>query len=131
MTDATITSEADAVTKAAGWAEALLAKVHRGPGDNIETAMHRAETTFGVPATTFWALRYRRPKTMAVAAWHHLKAVYDAQCAAQEARLRHELEITRQLPATPDRLVLIREVEAVLGQASGAEAASAGKAALK
>jgi len=48
MSDATVTSEADAVNKAASWAEALLAKVHHGPGDNIETAMYRAEASFGI-----------------------------------------------------------------------------------
>ncbi len=76
-----------------------------------------------MPATTFWALRYRRPKAMGVAAWHYLKSVYEAECGRQEAKLRHELEITRQLPATPARLALIAETEAVLGQAVQAETA--------
>lgn len=115
MSDDAIRTEADAVDRAAKWAEKLLTRVHRGPGDNVETAMHRAEAMFGIPAATFWALRYRKPKTIAVAAFQHLKNVYEAQVAAQEARLKHELAITRQLPPTPARLALIREVEALLG----------------
>jgi hypothetical protein len=124
MSDATVTTEADAVSRAAVWAEKLLSRVHHGPGDNVETAMHRAEQKYGVPAQTFWALRYRRPKAMAVAAWLHLKNVYEAECGRQEARLRHELEITKTLPATPARLALIAEAEAALGQAAGSEAAA-------
>lgn len=115
MSDVTIIDDADAVEKAAGWAEKLLARVHRGPGDSVEAAMHRAEATFGIPRETFWALRYRKPKAMAVAAWLRLKSVYDAQVEAQEARLLHELEITKLLPPTPARLALVRETEALLG----------------
>lgn len=131
MSDVTVTSEADAVDKAVKWANALLARVHRGPGDNIETAMHRAEQTYGVPVQTFWSLRYRPPKEMGVAAWTYLKSVYEAECGRQEARLRHELEITKQLPVTQARLGLIAESEAVLGSTEGSEAPQARKAAMK
>ena len=118
MSDVTVTTEADAVTKAAKWAEALLAKVHHGPGDNVETAMHRAEQKYGIPAQTFWSLRYRPPKQMGVAAWSFIKSVYEAECGRQEARLRHELELVKALPATPARAALIAETEAALGIAS-------------
>lgn len=112
MSDVTVTSEADAVDKAVRWANALLTKVHRGPGDNVETAMHRAEAKWGVPAATFWALRYRRPKEMGVAAWFYLKAVYEAECERQEARLRHELKLTKEVlghAASSDKLVAATE----------------------
>lgn len=131
MSDATFTSEADAVRKAVGWANALLARVHRGPGDNVEAAMHRAEQKFGVPVQTFWSLRYRPPKEMGVVAWTYLKSVYEAECGRQEAKLRHELEITRQLQPTGPRLALIAETEALLGPEEGSEAAEARKAAVK
>lgn len=121
MSDLTVSSEAEAVGRAAGWANALLEAVHRGPSDNIEAAMHRAERAYGVPATTFWALRYRPPKVMAVAAWLHLKSAYDNHCAAQGARLRHELEMVKALPRTPDRQALIDEAEAVLRAQESAE----------
>lgn len=121
MSDATVTSEAEAVDKAAKWAEALLALVHRGPGDNVETAMYRAELKYGVPAQTFWALRYRKPKSMGVAAWHYIKSVYEATCAAQEARIRHDLTILKTLPRTEAREALIAEAESTLRTAASAE----------
>jgi hypothetical protein len=119
MSDDAIRTEADAVDRARGWAEKLLARVHLGPGDNVETAMHRAEQTYGIPVATFWALRYRPPKLIGTAAFIRLQSVYEAVCEAQEARLKHELEITRLLPPTPARLALIVEAEAVLGPADG------------
>ncbi len=115
MTDTTFQSEKEAVDKAAVWAEALLTKAHRGPGDSVEAAMYRAEAMFGIPQTLFWALRYRRPKIIGVATAQRL---YQAFCAAQEAKLRNELETTKQLPATPAPLALIRETEALVGPAT-------------
>lgn len=116
MSDMTVTTEAEAVKQAAGWAEALLSRVHQGPGDNIDTAMHRAEQKYGVPAQTFWSLRYRPPKAkaMAVAAWHYLKSAYEAECGRQEARLRHELELARALKGDPSLDAAISEAEAAL-----------------
>ena len=119
MSDVTVTSEADAVNKAAKWAEALLTRVHRGPGDNIDSAMHRAEQKYGIPAQTFWALRYRRPKEMGVAAWAFIKSVYDAECGRQEAIVRHDLTVLKALPRTADRQALIDEAEAALRAAQG------------
>lgn len=107
--------EGERVEQAAKWADALVTKVHRGPGDSVEAAMYRAQTKFGIPFGTLWALRYRKPKAMFVGAWAYLKHVYDAECGRQEARLRHELEITKRLPATESRLALIAETEALLG----------------
>lgn len=115
MSDVTIVDDADAVEKASGWAEKLLARVHRGPGDSVDAAMHRAEAAYGIPRETFWALRYRKPKAMAVAAWLRIKAAYDAQVEVQEARLQHEIAITKLLPPTPARSALVREAEALLG----------------
>lgn len=111
-------SDADAVvSEASGWAGALLSRVYRGPGDTIEAAAHRAEQQYGVPAQTFWAQRYRRPKDMLASVYVRLKHAYEHECARQEAKLRHELEITKALTPTPARLALVRETEAVLGQA--------------
>lgn len=112
-------ADADAVDQAAGWADTLVSRVYRGPGDTIEAAHYRAEQRFGIPAQTFWALRYRRPKDMLVSVWLRLKQAYEAEVERQEAKLRHELEITKALSPTPARLALVREVEAVLRPAVG------------
>lgn len=107
------------VDEAAGWAEALLQRTYRGPGDTIEAASYRAEQKYGVPANTFWALRYRKPKDILASIYKTLQAAYEAECGRQEARLRHELELVKALPSTPARQSLIAETEAALGIAPG------------
>ena len=120
MTDCTVSTEEEGVRKAAQWARSILAAVHQGPGDdNLEDAMHRAETTYGIPFSTFWSLRFRPPKTIGVAAWFRIKHVYDAICAAQEARLEHDLTLIRALPPNPARQALIAQIESELGIAPG------------
>lgn len=116
MTDAT----ADiGVEQARGWANKLIAAHHRGPGDTVDAAIHRAAMKHGLDPKALWRLRYRTPKDMLLSTWARIKAAYDAECERQEAKLRHELEITKALPPTADRLALIAETEALLGQVVG------------
>lgn len=123
MTDAA--SAYSPADEAANWAESLIRKAHRGPGDTLEAAMHRVSRTHGIEHQTLWRLRYRRPKDLLASVYLKLKSAYEAECTRQEAKLRHELEITKTLPATPDRLALIAETEAFLGSlASQARRAS-------
>lgn len=90
--------DADAIVDdAARWADALLARTYRGPGDTIEAATHRAEAIYGVPAQTFWALRYRKPKDILASVYLRLKAAYEHEVARQEAKLAHELRLTREM----------------------------------
>ena len=103
------------VDEAAHWAEALLQRTYRGPGDTIEAASYRAEQKYGVPAQTFWALRYRKPKDILASIYRTLQSAYEAECGRQEARLRHELELVKALPRNEARQVLIDETEAALG----------------
>lgn len=121
MSDATATSADNYVSEAKGWSETLLSRVHQGPGDTVEAAMYRAEQKYGVPAQAFWNLRYRRPKDILVSVYMRLKAAYDHECGRQEAKLRHELELTKMLPATESRLALIAESEALLGPPRGVD----------
>lgn len=110
------------VEDAALWADAILQRTYRGPGDTIEAASFRAEQKYGVPAYTFWSLRYRRPKDILASIYLRLKAAYDAECGRQEAKLRHDLELVRALPRTADRQALIDAAEAALGIAPDGEA---------
>lgn len=102
------------VQDAKGWANALIRAAHRGPGDTTDAAIHRAATKHGLDPKVLWRLRYRTPKDMLVSVYLKIKAAHDAECNRQEARLRHELEITKALPATEARLRLIAETEALL-----------------
>ena len=105
------------VDEAAHWAEALLQRSYRGPGDTIEAATYRAEQKYGVPAQTFWALRYRKPKDILASIYRTLQSAYEAECGRQEARLRHELALVKALPSTPAREALVADAEAALGAA--------------
>lgn len=108
------------VEDAAKWSGALWNKTYLGMGDTQEAAMHRTAATYGVDPGTLWALRYRKPKGILAHVYARLKAAYFAECGRQEAKLRHELEMVRALPRTPDREALIAETESALGIASSA-----------
>jgi hypothetical protein len=103
------------VDEAAKWADGLLARTYRGPGDTIEAATYRAEQKYGVPAQTFWALRYRKPKDILASVYLKLKSAYEHECQRQEAKLRHELALTKEIlgDAAPHNAV-VAEVEAAL-----------------
>lgn len=118
--------EADAIVDdAARWAGGLLDRAYRGPGDTIEAATHRAEQKYGIPANIFWAMRYRRPKDVLASVYLKLKTAYEFECASQEARLRHELALTKEMlgdAATTNPVVA--QAEAALGTAQGEEDAA-------
>lgn len=120
-----IVADIDPAGQAKGWANGLIRASHRGPGDTVDAAMHRAARKHGIDPKVLWRLRYRTPKDMLATVYLKVRAAYEAECERQEARLRHELEITKTLPTTADRLRLIGEVEAVLGQVEGAPRGSA------
>ena len=126
LTDAvSFETDADAcVERAAHWSNALWNKAYLGMGDNQEAAMYRAAQQTGIDPGTFWALRYRKPKGILAHIFNRLHAAYEAECGRQEARLRHELEITKALSATPARTALIDEAEALLGEQASGEGAA-------
>src|SRR5690606_25957165 len=66
----------DPVDEAAGWAEELVKRQHKGPGDTVEAAMHRASRAYKIEHQVLWRLRYRKPKDMLLKAYLRLKAAY-------------------------------------------------------
>lgn len=120
MSDVTVTSPDDLVKEAKGWSAALLAKVHQGPGDTLEASMYRAEAKYAIPAQAFWSLRYDRLKDISAFLYLKFKAAYEFECQRQEAKLRHELLLTKEMlgdAAAQNKVVA--EVEAALGAAEG------------
>ncbi len=87
-------SDAAYVEQAAEWANALVIRESRGPGDT-ENAMRRIEQRYGVPFNSLWSLRYRRPKNIVVGLFARLHAAYEAECERQMRKMAHELEITK------------------------------------
>lgn len=78
------------VSESKRMADYILQRVHRGPGDTVDAAMHRAERMYGVPAAWLHRLRYRELKDMPVSAFAALVHAYQAACSAGERAYQEE-----------------------------------------
>jgi len=81
------------VSEARGMADFILQKVHRGPGDTVDAAMHRAERLYGVPAAWLHRLRYRQITDMPVSAFGAIVHAYRAACEATERAYEAERKL--------------------------------------
>lgn len=91
------------VADARAWADKLIRHESRGHGD-MENAMRRLESKYGIPWRVFWSLKYRPPTDVFVGVYLQLKAAHDAECERQERLLRHEREINKQKASAFARL---------------------------
>jgi hypothetical protein len=71
-------------------ADFILSKAHRGPGDTVDAAMHRAERLFGASAKWLHRLRYREIKDMPVSAFAALVHAYRAASDSGEKAYQEE-----------------------------------------
>lgn len=115
MTDLSVVDEA------ATWADLLVRREHRGPGDTIDAARARAARKHHLPEQVLWSLRYRKPKRIWADLYKRLELAVAAEIQSQEARLAHELAITKALTTSPAGRALVHEAEALLGAAQGQE----------
>lgn len=83
-----------AVQEAQKWANALVLRESRGPGD-LPNAMDRLERRYGVSRGLLWALRYRPPRDILMGAYLSIRAAYLADCERQKRLLEHEIAITK------------------------------------
>lgn len=81
------------VSEARSMAEVILQKVHRGPGDTVDAAMHRAERQYGVPAAWLHRLRYRQITDMPVSAFGAIVHAYRAASEASERAYEAERKL--------------------------------------
>ena len=109
MTDLSVVDEA------ASWADMLVRREHRGPGDTIDAARQRAARKHKLPEQVLWALRYRKPKRIWADLYKKLELAVAAEIQSQEARLAHEIEVTKALTASTAGRALVHEAEALLG----------------
>lgn len=98
------------VSEARGMADFILARVHRGPGDTVGAAMHRAERQYGVPAHWLHRLRYRSLDDMPVSAFFAIFNAYRAAC--ESADRAYENERARHAPDA----ALVRFADFVAGK---------------
>ena len=106
---------ATAVDHAGEWAKALVTRESRGPGD-MEGAMRRVATRYGLPWRTLWALRYRPPKDIAASIYLTLQDAYRRECERQFKALQHELGLTE---TTNEAAAALARAAARMGGAEG------------
>lgn len=75
-------SAASFVEHASLLAGKMVARESRGPGDT-DNAMRRLENSYGIPYAALWALRYRKPKSVAVEVYAAIVCAYDRHCDEQ------------------------------------------------
>lgn len=107
------------VDEAAGWAMALWRRAAQLYGHKQDTAMHTAANWAGVPPTTFWKLRYRKPRDLGISTYNRIKAAHQRHVASVEATSAENLIALRSLPSTPSRDRLVAQLESYLGIAEG------------
>lgn len=115
MTDMSVVDEA------ASWADLLVRREHRGPGDTIDAARTRAARKHKVPEQALWALRYRKPKRIWADLYKRLEQAVAAEIQSQEARLAHEIAVTKAITTSQAGRALVDEAEALLGASAGEE----------
>lgn len=71
----------------------LIARETKGSGD-LDNAMRRLETRYGIPYGFLWNLRYRPPKDLLMGLFLRLQDAYQQQLNEQIKRLEHERSIT-------------------------------------
>ena len=109
MTDLSVVDEA------AGWADMLVRREHRGPGDTIDAARARAARKHKLPEQVLWSLRYRKPKRIWADLYKRLEMAVAAEIQNQEAKLAHEIAVTKAISASAAGRALVDEAEALLG----------------
>src|ERR1700722_8876728 len=82
------------VEEAAEKASWLVRREARGPGD-LENAMRRIESKYGLSYSTLWALRYRKPRDLLVSTFVRIIAAYDAEIERQKRLLDHEATVSK------------------------------------
>lgn len=119
MTDMSVVDEA------VDWADWLVRREHRGPGDTVEAARLRAATKHKVPERLLWALRYRKPKRIWADLHRKLELAVAAEISRQERGLAHDIELTRARRLSSAGLASLDAAEALLAPPDQQEARTA------
>lgn len=106
-----------ACNEAKSMADFIVHKAHRGPGDTVDAAMHRAERLYGVPATWLHRLRYREVGDMPTSAFFAIFNAYRAACDLADRA--YENERAKHAPDT----ALVRFADIVAGKTTEKEEA--------
>lgn len=108
------------VEQAVRWSKELTRMRSRQAGDT-ENAMRSIAREYDVEYGVLWQLRYRstRMKDIGVGIYTRLHNAYLAECERQEAKLRHEREITKATGGITQ--ILVSAADALAGKESAPE----------
>ena len=112
-----------AVQDARDWANKLVIRESRGPGD-MDNAIRRVSQRYGIDYWELWGLRYRPPKRIFLDLYVRLQGAYRSECERQMRLLEHELAKTKLI--TGDDHAAVRAAEALVGAASEPEVTRGG-----
>lgn len=87
-------SDVALVEDARRWANEMVLRESRGPGD-MDNAMRRVAGRYGLDPGTLWGLRYRPPKRIFADIYFRLQAAYQAERERQLRLLQHDIAITK------------------------------------
>src|SRR6185437_4417683 len=88
------------VESATEYVRTMVQRESRGPGD-IENAMQRLETRYGLPFWTLWHLRKGRAKTCDTSLFARIRGAYLDMCQQQVGSLLHEIQIEAAIGDDP------------------------------
>jgi len=104
------------VSQAQGWAEFLVRKEYRGPGDTLDAAMARCERKHQISRSVLWGLRYRPPRDLMVSLYMRLRDAYEAELAKLDQRLEDEIRKAELLGTDATNSKAYRMAVAALGK---------------
>lgn len=109
-------SDTTYVDEAKGWADFLVRREFRGPGDTLDAAMARCERKHKIARSVLWGLRYRPPKDMMVSLYMGLRSAYEAELTKLDQRIEEEIRKAELLGADARNSKAYRVALAALGQ---------------
>lgn len=116
------------VAQAQGWADFLVRKEFRGPGDTVDAAMARCERKHRISRSVLWGLRYRPPKDMMVSLYMRLRSAYEDELGKLDQRIEEELRKAELLGTDATNSKAYRVALAALGKQTTIETAAGGDA---
>lgn len=111
-----MTSAAAYVEQAQSWARTLEEDERPRCGGDLELARIQLEAKYGVPASTFYALRKRPPKTVPTHIYDRLAVAIEEACSRRMRMLANEIEMAQAAYGKRDRVVRIATSAMALAQ---------------
>jgi len=104
------------VEQARSWARLLEEKEKPHCGGDLEIARGQLEARYGVPASMFYALRKRPPKSVPTHIYDRLALAVEDVCSRQMRMLENEIAVAKAAYGNRDRVVRAASAALALAQ---------------